>query len=236
MYISPEDFIATTLARTLPHLLAACDVKVIEAIGKALNSKPSTLLLNHFAEILSHLFLLRGAGETDKAIACLLKVLMDSANKKMIDAHSVVKSSIVQLIAQLVIVMGDENPDTAASVSSLLAISAPMSISFVITGHVCPKQSRARHGDGGREAVKTRFSRIFEDIHAGRGLLRQRAASGWPWQDISHGQTQDIKKFGTDGQAYWSFNQHCSAPGWYLFSEFFKNTEEPYRSWLRFKR
>ncbi|KAF8214176.1 hypothetical protein K438DRAFT_1902229 [Mycena galopus ATCC 62051] len=115
MHVSPEDFISTTLPRTLPHLFAACEVRVIEAIGKALNSKPSTLLLNNSADILTHLFLLRGPGQTNKAMVCLLNVLMDSANQKGIDTHSVVKSSIVQLIAQLVIVMGDEDPDIANS-------------------------------------------------------------------------------------------------------------------------
>ncbi|KAJ7771049.1 hypothetical protein DFH07DRAFT_734832 [Mycena maculata] len=115
MYVLPEDFISTTLARTLPHLFAACEVRVIEAIGKALNTKPSTLLLNHSADILAHLFLLRGPGQTNKALSCLLNVLMDSANQKEIDTHSVVKSSIVQLIAQLIIVMGDENSDVADS-------------------------------------------------------------------------------------------------------------------------
>ncbi|KAK7062299.1 Serine/threonine-protein kinase atr [Favolaschia claudopus] len=115
MHAAPEDFLSTTLPRTLPHLFAACDVRVIEAIGKALNSKPSTLLLNNSAEILAHLFLLRGPGQTKKAMSCLLNVLMDSANQKGIDTQSVVKSSIVQLIAQLVIVMGDEDPDIANS-------------------------------------------------------------------------------------------------------------------------
>ncbi|KAJ7506601.1 hypothetical protein B0H11DRAFT_1706690 [Mycena galericulata] len=115
MYVLPEDFISTTLARTLPHIFAACEVRVIEAIGKALNAKPSTLLLNHSADILAHLFLLRGPGQTNQALSCLLNVLMDSANQKGIDTHSVVKSSIVQLLAQLVIVMGDEDPDIADS-------------------------------------------------------------------------------------------------------------------------
>ncbi|KAJ7098650.1 hypothetical protein B0H15DRAFT_771712 [Mycena belliarum] len=115
MYVVPDDFIATTLPRTLPHLFAACEVRVIEAIGRTLNTKPSTLFLNHSADILAHLFLLRGPGQTSNAMSCLLNVLTDSANQKGIDTHSVVKSAIVQLTAQLVIVMGDENPDVATS-------------------------------------------------------------------------------------------------------------------------
>ncbi|KAJ6486408.1 hypothetical protein C8R47DRAFT_1216527 [Mycena vitilis] len=113
MHVSTDDFISTTLPRTLPKVFAGCEVRVIDAIGKALNSKPSTLLLPLCADILSEIFLLRGPGQTNKAMSCLLDVLMDSANQQGIDTHSVVKSSIVQLIAQLVIVMGDEDPDTA---------------------------------------------------------------------------------------------------------------------------
>ncbi|KAJ7130974.1 hypothetical protein C8R46DRAFT_1327841 [Mycena filopes] len=115
MHFSREDLISTTLQRTLPPIFAACDVKVIDAIGKTLKVKPSTLLLNHSADILAHLFLLRGPRQTQQALACLLNILRDSANGESIDIPSVVKSSIVQLIAQLVIVMGDENPDVAGS-------------------------------------------------------------------------------------------------------------------------
>lgn len=117
MHMVQEDFISTTLPRTLPHLFAACEVRVIETIGTMLNSKPSTLLLNNSPEILAHLFLLRGPGQTNKALSCLLDVLTDSANQKGIDIPSVVKSSIMQLLAQLVIVLGDEDPERANSVS-----------------------------------------------------------------------------------------------------------------------
>ncbi|KAJ7688699.1 hypothetical protein B0H17DRAFT_938064 [Mycena rosella] len=118
MLVLPEDFIATTLPRTLPHLFAACEVKLIEAIGKTLNLKPSYLFLHHSPDILAHLFLLRGPGQTTSAMTCLLGILTDSANQSgidTIDTHSVVKSAIVQLTAQLVIVMGDENQDVADS-------------------------------------------------------------------------------------------------------------------------
>jgi serine/threonine-protein kinase ATR len=128
MYVVPEDFIATTLPRTLPHLFGACEVRIIETIGKTLKTKPSTLFLNHSADILAHLFLLRSTGQTDKAMACLLNVLTDSANQKGIDTHSVVKSAIVQLTAQLVIVMGDENPDVAASVSHCCYDACPQNL------------------------------------------------------------------------------------------------------------
>ncbi|KAJ7639483.1 hypothetical protein FB45DRAFT_977215 [Roridomyces roridus] len=120
MYVNPEDFISTTLSRTLPHVFGACEVKVIETIGNVLTAKPSALLLNHSADILSHIFLLRGAGETDRALQCLLDVLADSTNQKRIDIQTVVKSATVQLIAQLVIVMGDEDPEIANSAIAAL--------------------------------------------------------------------------------------------------------------------
>ncbi|KAJ7055002.1 hypothetical protein C8F01DRAFT_1160647 [Mycena amicta] len=113
LHTGPKDFIETTLSRTLPHVFAHCEVRVMEDIARILRNKPSVFLLRHSAEILAHLFLLPGNGPTDKGLTCLLKVLRDSANQTAIDLHIVVKSSIVQLIAQLVVALGDEDPRKA---------------------------------------------------------------------------------------------------------------------------
>ncbi|CAK5275112.1 unnamed protein product [Mycena citricolor] len=113
MQHNPEAFLSLTLPKTLPTLFGQCEVKVIQLIAKSVRSKPSSLFLNHAAEILAHIFMLRGVDQTHKAIDSLLNILMESTNLGEIDAQSVVKSSIVQLIAELVTNMGDENADTA---------------------------------------------------------------------------------------------------------------------------
>jgi serine/threonine-protein kinase ATR len=120
MSISPTDFISVTLPRTLPQLFAGCELKVLEAIAKDLATKPSSLFLKHSHEVLAHVFLLQGPGQTNKALTFILKVLTDAAENATIDIQNVVKSCVVPLLAELVIVMGDENAETAEMVSSLL--------------------------------------------------------------------------------------------------------------------
>ncbi|KAF7294192.1 hypothetical protein HMN09_01147600 [Mycena chlorophos] len=114
MHTRPHDFIEVTLGKTMPSVLAQCDVRVIEAIAQILHVKPSVFLLRHKAEILSHLFLLPEKGHTERSLGCLLGVLRDSAGQAEIGLHIVVKSSIVELIAQLVIVLGHEDKSKSA--------------------------------------------------------------------------------------------------------------------------
>ncbi|KAF7326051.1 hypothetical protein MKEN_00456000 [Mycena kentingensis (nom. inval.)] len=119
MNTRPEDFISVNLVRILPRAFALSDIRVVEEIARALNNRPSTLLLRHSAEILAHIFLLTGKNKTETALRGLLNVLRDSANQN-IDLHSVVKSSIVQLIAQLVIGLGDEDEKKRRAAESAL--------------------------------------------------------------------------------------------------------------------
>ena len=112
MSIAPADFITITLPRTLPELFATCDQKFLDAITKTLSTKASTLLLKHSHSILAHIFLLPGQSATTKALKFVIKVLTD-ATSSTIDIQSVVKSCVVPLLAELVVVLGDENRDVA---------------------------------------------------------------------------------------------------------------------------
>jgi len=114
MPMAPIDFIGITLPRTLPELFANCDQRVLELIAKELSTKPSSLLLKHSHGILAHLFLSDQA-TTTKALNFVIKVLTD-ATSSVIDIQSVVKSCIVPLLAELVVVMGDERPEVAQKV------------------------------------------------------------------------------------------------------------------------
>lgn len=121
MSVVPSDFISITLPRTLPQLFANCELKTIEAIAKDLSTKPSSLLLKHSPEILAHVFLLSGTGPTHKALTFIVKVLTDATQHTVsIDIQSVVKSCIVPLLAELVIVMGDENQEKVEMVNDHL--------------------------------------------------------------------------------------------------------------------
>jgi serine/threonine-protein kinase ATR len=111
--VSPSDFLTANLPRTLPYLFGHCDRKVLETIARDLSKKVSMLFLNHSHEILAYVFQLSATGQTAKALAFILQILNDAADNVTIDAQSVVKSCVVPLLAELVIVMGDENAERA---------------------------------------------------------------------------------------------------------------------------
>jgi len=116
MGIATADFIMITLPRTLPELFASCDQKVLDSITKEVSAKPSALLLKHSHKILAHIFLLPTQSLTNKALNFVVKVLIDATGSS-IDIQSVVKSCVVPLFAELVVVMGDENEGIARQVS-----------------------------------------------------------------------------------------------------------------------
>lgn len=79
--------------------------------------------MKHSHIILAHIFLLPGVGpgigKTDKALDFVLGVLRDAATEGSgIDIQSVVKSCVVPLLAELVVVMGDEEAEAARLVTS----------------------------------------------------------------------------------------------------------------------
>jgi len=125
--MSPTDFISVSLPRTLPYLFAHCERKVLETIAKDLSKKLSALFLSFSHEILAYIFQLPGPGQTQKALTFILRVLIDAADNVTIDVQSVVKSCVVPLLAELVIVMGDENSERAEMVSTPFHFREPLS-------------------------------------------------------------------------------------------------------------
>ena len=103
------DLLSTTLPSTLPPLFAACDAPVLNQIAKEVSRKPSYLFLSHSHLILAHVFLLDGATQTSHALNFIVQVLIDAAENKNIDVQSIVKSCLVPLLTELVVVMGDED-------------------------------------------------------------------------------------------------------------------------------
>jgi len=118
--ISPADFLTLTLSRTLPYLFANCDSKALGEIAKELSRKPSSLFLKYSHDILAYVFLLSSDDQMKRAIAFILKVLREAADNGTIAIHSVVTSCVVPLLAELVVAMGDEDPEKAKKVSTLL--------------------------------------------------------------------------------------------------------------------
>jgi serine/threonine-protein kinase ATR len=113
----PADLISVTLPRTLPQLFATCELRVLREIAKDLGTKLSYLFLNHSHQILAHLFLLQGPGQTNRALSFVIKHLVeDTGHNGKIDTHSIIHSCLVPLLVELVIVMGSEDKEQAEMV------------------------------------------------------------------------------------------------------------------------
>lgn len=55
--------------------------------------------------------------EEAKAISFVSKILADASQSETIDLQTIVRLSLMKLLGELVISMGDENPGTAKAVS-----------------------------------------------------------------------------------------------------------------------
>lgn len=123
MALNPTAFIERTLPFTLPQLYGNCEAKVLQKIAKDLGIQSSALFLESSAIILAHIFRLQGPGQTNKALAFVVKILIDEKGKEgiAINPQHIVLSCIVSLTAELVIGMGDD-PGKAAVVSLFLKL------------------------------------------------------------------------------------------------------------------
>jgi len=61
--------------------------------------------------------------EEAKAISFVSKILADASQSETIDLQTIVRLSLMKLLGELVIFMGDENPGTAKAVSLVFPLS-----------------------------------------------------------------------------------------------------------------
>jgi serine/threonine-protein kinase ATR len=114
--MAPAEFIRVTASRTLPSLFANCDAKGIEAVSREMEQTASALFLGNSHIILAYIFMLPRPAES-KATSFVLKILADASQEGPIDLQVVVKVSLVKILAELVVAMGDENETKVPAVS-----------------------------------------------------------------------------------------------------------------------
>lgn len=113
-------FIAVTLPHTLPDLFARCERDTLDTLSREIGVSIQILFLDHAPRILAHVFMLASPGRTSKAlnfiVATLASVSPDSA---AIDIQFIVRSYLMDLIGNIVMRMGDEDPDAVQIVRTL---------------------------------------------------------------------------------------------------------------------
>ncbi|KAI0938155.1 hypothetical protein AcV7_003428 [Taiwanofungus camphoratus] len=111
--ISPADFILVTLEHTLPHIFVSCDAKVLDAISQETGQKIASLFVKRAHEVLAYVFRLQGPGQTNRVLSFMLKFFQEKARTTTIDITNIVRSCLVPLLAEIVLVLGDDDADQA---------------------------------------------------------------------------------------------------------------------------
>jgi serine/threonine-protein kinase ATR len=114
----PTEFISGTLVHSLPLLFANRNKVVIEKIAQNLGSTPSTLFLDFSKDVLTQVFLLPDQVQTDKALDFILQ-LMPTPSGGSINAQTLVRSCIVELLGTFVFMLGSEESKKVQEVSQL---------------------------------------------------------------------------------------------------------------------
>ena len=115
-------FITVTLAHTLPPLFANREREILDMVAKNVQQEAYGLFLDHASRILAHVFMLSKPGMTTAALTFIVELL--SAAKTAhgdndISAQSVVRGHTIEVIAEIVMKMGDDDS------SSTLLVSLP---------------------------------------------------------------------------------------------------------------
>ncbi|KAF8338841.1 uncharacterized protein EI90DRAFT_2908515 [Cantharellus anzutake] len=115
----PSELLAFTLSYSLPSLVATCSKDEIRALSQHVGRPAAALLIDKTSVILKAVFLLPDPASTDQALLFMTSVVKEAAGARAdsVDPRSLVSSSIAELLAELVILLGsnESNNDALAS-------------------------------------------------------------------------------------------------------------------------
>ncbi|KAI5124851.1 hypothetical protein M0805_007285 [Coniferiporia weirii] len=161
--LSRNDFLSVTLPHTLPQLFATCDSAALDNLHNELGKPISGLFLNASADVLAHVFLLKKAEETDKALRFILRILSEAANNAKIGLLNVVKSCVIPLLGKLVICMGDPDDEAAKdAVQAILKVERALNAST--NGHPDSSQTLGNFLKGYMLGIIAILSDVLQDV------------------------------------------------------------------------
>lgn len=108
--MTASKFYNLTIIHFLPHLVCTCNGDALNKVAKELKKSPVSLITTH--DVLAQVFLLEGPGQSEVVFTFILKLLLQtkSGDSGEITVLMLVKSTIVPLLGEIVICMGDEDP------------------------------------------------------------------------------------------------------------------------------
>ncbi|TCD67266.1 serine/threonine-protein kinase M1 [Steccherinum ochraceum] len=145
--VSPSAFIGVTLNYTLRHVFADRDRRTLEIIRKELNSSLPDMFFNNAASILAYAFLLP-PGQTHSVLSFVVDVLREVSGDTTIDIPNVVGCCVIDLLAELVIVMGEEDERAVER-----ATQALLKVETAMGSYKSESRLRPSSGEGGIAAL-----------------------------------------------------------------------------------
>lgn len=107
----PPELLAFTLSSSLPSLVATCSRDEIVIIANLLQKQMAGMLVEQSTEILKTIFLLPEDHDAEAALDFLVQLIAEAARAKgsSLGTQALVNSCISSLLAELVVVFGDES-------------------------------------------------------------------------------------------------------------------------------
>lgn len=117
MAVSTSQFISLTQTTTLPRLFAACDLRTLQLVSSEIGILLPTLFMKHGAPILAYIFC-QPTGHTNMT-SFVISTLAATPGSESIDLASIVRSYLVDLLAEIISVTGEEAEGTHDKVSRI---------------------------------------------------------------------------------------------------------------------
>ncbi|KAI0720383.1 hypothetical protein C8T65DRAFT_736114 [Cerioporus squamosus] len=115
--MSDKAFLKHTLRLSLPSLFADCDTRVLTAVARRVYDDPRlhTLVFDEPARIVSHVLMLQGIGQTHRTLQFISDIMEAEmpTQKKAFKIWDLITGCMVNVIAELVATLGDQDPDVS---------------------------------------------------------------------------------------------------------------------------
>ncbi|KAH8834205.1 hypothetical protein DL96DRAFT_1579811 [Flagelloscypha sp. PMI_526] len=171
--LAPRDFLSTTLSRTLPGLFARVEENVLNFIKKEVGLNVGELFRRYPREILAEIFLVESESQTKRALDYLVKVFSkdSDSNGKRVGMEMIVKSSLVELLSELVAVLGRDVKQGLRALQRLEATLAAPRPGQTVVKKPNPSSLLKQLLLG----VIADINDMLQDVHGKKNLLAKRA-------------------------------------------------------------
>lgn len=107
--MSPSKFYNLTIIHFLPHLVCTCNGDALNKVAREIKVSPVSLVTTH--HVLAQVFLLDEPGRTESVFQFILDLLLQRKKdaSEEVTVLMLVKSTVVPLLGEIVICMGDED-------------------------------------------------------------------------------------------------------------------------------